>query len=87
MEFLGDAQNQCLGYGPLTLKEGQFVALPGHSEIQSKVTVDRFLTEFSHVFLYFCLTDCPKSVGWEKNQKQKMLPRMVNLSSTMDPVR
>lgn len=26
-------------------------------------------------------------VGWEKNQREKMGPRMVNLSSTMDPVK
>eukprot|EP00794_Sanderia_malayensis_P006895 gene6895-7673_t len=31
--------------------------------------------------------ESPKVVGWEKNQKQKMIPRMVNLSSSMDPVK
>ncbi|XP_070559698.1 ubiquitin-like modifier-activating enzyme ATG7 [Ptychodera flava] len=31
--------------------------------------------------------ECPKSVGWEKNQRQKLGPRMVNLSSSMDPTR
>ncbi|XP_066553921.1 ubiquitin-like modifier-activating enzyme ATG7 [Amia ocellicauda] len=30
---------------------------------------------------------CPKSVGWEKNQKGAMAPRMVNLSECMDPKR
>ncbi|XP_036387035.1 ubiquitin-like modifier-activating enzyme ATG7 isoform X1 [Megalops cyprinoides] len=30
---------------------------------------------------------CPKSVGWEKNQKGTMGPRMVNLSECMDPKR
>ncbi|KAG9353036.1 hypothetical protein JZ751_017612, partial [Albula glossodonta] len=30
---------------------------------------------------------CPKSVGWEKNQKGAMGPRMVNLSECMDPKR
>ncbi|ESO95826.1 hypothetical protein LOTGIDRAFT_116619 [Lottia gigantea] len=30
---------------------------------------------------------CPKCVGWEKNEKQKLGPRMVNLSATMDPSR
>ncbi|KAK6176592.1 hypothetical protein SNE40_014847 [Patella caerulea] len=30
---------------------------------------------------------CPKCVGWEKNERQKLGPRMVNLSSTMDPTR
>uniref|UniRef100_A0A8C9C5E9 Ubiquitin-like modifier-activating enzyme ATG7 n=1 Tax=Phocoena sinus TaxID=42100 RepID=A0A8C9C5E9_PHOSS len=29
--------------------------------------------------------DCPKAVGWEKNQKGGMGPRMVNLSECMDP--
>ncbi|XP_069062758.1 ubiquitin-like modifier-activating enzyme ATG7 [Pleurodeles waltl] len=32
-------------------------------------------------------SDCPKSVGWEKNQKGGMGPRMVNLSDCMDPKR
>ncbi|MGH0172619.1 UNVERIFIED_CONTAM: hypothetical protein FKN15_002950, partial [Acipenser sinensis] len=32
-------------------------------------------------------SDCPKSVGWEKNQKGSMGPRMVNLSECMDPKR
>ncbi|XP_075039277.1 ubiquitin-like modifier-activating enzyme ATG7 [Mixophyes fleayi] len=30
---------------------------------------------------------CPKAVGWEKNQKGGMGPRMVNLSECMDPKR
>uniref|UniRef100_A0A674NUB0 Ubiquitin-like modifier-activating enzyme ATG7 n=1 Tax=Takifugu rubripes TaxID=31033 RepID=A0A674NUB0_TAKRU len=30
---------------------------------------------------------CPKSVGWEKNSKGAMGPRMVNLSECMDPKR
>ncbi|KAJ7316786.1 hypothetical protein JRQ81_002948 [Phrynocephalus forsythii] len=30
---------------------------------------------------------CPKAVGWEKNQKGSMGPRMVNLSECMDPKR
>ncbi|KAK1901324.1 Ubiquitin-like modifier-activating enzyme ATG7 [Dissostichus eleginoides] len=30
---------------------------------------------------------CPKSVGWEKNPKGAMGPRMVNLSECMDPKR
>ncbi|KAK3794160.1 hypothetical protein RRG08_062404 [Elysia crispata] len=29
----------------------------------------------------------PDCVGWEKNERQKMGPRMVNLSSCMDPTR
>ncbi|KAM9325430.1 ubiquitin-like modifier-activating enzyme ATG7 [Gastrophryne carolinensis] len=31
--------------------------------------------------------DCPKAVGWEKNQKGGMGPRMVDLSECMDPKR
>ncbi|KAG8516882.1 Ubiquitin-like modifier-activating enzyme ATG7 [Galemys pyrenaicus] len=31
--------------------------------------------------------DCPKAVGWERNQKGGMGPRMVNLSECMDPKR
>lgn len=26
-------------------------------------------------------------VGWEKNEKGRLLPRLANLSNTMDPVR
>lgn len=33
------------------------------------------------------LLECPKCVGWEKNERQKLGPRLVNLSSSMDPVR
>lgn len=33
------------------------------------------------------LTECPKCVGWEKNERQKLGPRFVNLSNSMDPVR
>ncbi|XP_067907949.1 ubiquitin-like modifier-activating enzyme ATG7 isoform X4 [Heterodontus francisci] len=33
------------------------------------------------------VTDCPKCVGWEKNQKGSLGPRMVNLSECMDPKR
>uniref|UniRef100_A0A8C6KSA1 Ubiquitin-like modifier-activating enzyme ATG7 n=1 Tax=Nothobranchius furzeri TaxID=105023 RepID=A0A8C6KSA1_NOTFU len=33
------------------------------------------------------LSMCPKSVGWEKNPKGAMGPRMVNLSECMDPKR
>ena len=29
----------------------------------------------------------PKSIGWEKNAKNKLTPRKVDLSSSMDPVR
>uniref|UniRef100_A0A8C7E6W1 Ubiquitin-like modifier-activating enzyme ATG7 n=1 Tax=Naja naja TaxID=35670 RepID=A0A8C7E6W1_NAJNA len=32
-------------------------------------------------------SDCPKAVGWEKNPKGCMGPRMVNLSECMDPKR
>ncbi|XP_061186447.1 ubiquitin-like modifier-activating enzyme ATG7 [Saccostrea echinata] len=33
------------------------------------------------------ITECPKCVGWEKNEKQKLAPRFVNLSASMDPTR
>ncbi|XP_065175766.1 ubiquitin-like modifier-activating enzyme ATG7 [Sycon ciliatum] len=32
-------------------------------------------------------TECPKVVGWEKNERGKLGPRMVNLSTSMDPAR
>lgn len=31
--------------------------------------------------------ESPKCVGWEKNKSQKLAPRMVDLSATMDPKR
>nr|QDA69641.1 ubiquitin-like modifier-activating protein ATG7 [Crassostrea gigas] len=33
------------------------------------------------------VSECPKCVGWEKNEKQKLAPRFVNLSASMDPTR
>ncbi|KAL4226515.1 Autophagy protein 7 [Mactra antiquata] len=33
------------------------------------------------------IQDIPKCVGWEKNERQKLGPRFVNLSSSMDPSR
>ncbi|GFS23194.1 ubiquitin-like modifier-activating enzyme ATG7 [Elysia marginata] len=33
------------------------------------------------------LAGTPECVGWEKNERQKMGPRMVNLISSMDPTR
>ncbi|KAJ1848720.1 Autophagy protein 7 [Coemansia sp. RSA 2708] len=33
------------------------------------------------------LTSSCQVSGWERNEKQKLVPRIVNLSSTMDPVR
>lgn len=32
-------------------------------------------------------SDCIKTVGWEKNEKQKLLPRMVDMSAMLDPQR
>lgn len=32
-------------------------------------------------------TECPTFVGWEKNERNKMGPRMVNLSHSMDPTK
>ena len=29
----------------------------------------------------------PKCIGWERNEKNKLMPKVVNLSSSMDPVR
>lgn len=33
------------------------------------------------------ILEIPKCVGWEKNKQQKLVPRMVDLSATMDPER
>ena len=49
-----------------------------------------------HKFSALCIRMCmcviviaasPKSVGWEKNAKNKLIPRKVDLSSSMDPVK
>jgi ubiquitin-like modifier-activating enzyme ATG7 len=32
-------------------------------------------------------SECPACVGWEKNEKQKLGPRIVDLSASMDPQR
>ena len=34
-----------------------------------------------------CSSVLPRVAGWEKNSKNKALAKMVNLSSSMDPVR
>ena len=39
-----------------------------------------------NVICYFFIA-CPKGVGWEKNPKGAMGPRMVNLSECMAPKR
>ena len=33
------------------------------------------------------LSEMPPCLGWEKNERGKMGPRMVNLSANMDPTR
>lgn len=49
------------------------------------------LSQRDRIFLihswFAFLIVCPKSVGWEKNPKGAMGPRMVNLSECMDPKR
>jgi len=40
-----------------------------------------------YTILLFLETSTPKFVGWEKNEKQKLGPRMVNLSASMDPAK
>lgn len=37
--------------------------------------------------IFSTVSECPKCLGWEKNERQKLGPRMVNLSSSMDPAR
>ncbi|XP_064161432.1 ubiquitin-like modifier-activating enzyme ATG7 isoform X1 [Anguilla rostrata] len=55
--------------------------LQGKRSIQHSIIFQIKLPELS------LNTGCPKSVGWEKNQKGAMGPRMVNLSECMDPKR
>lgn len=33
------------------------------------------------------MKECPKVIGWEKNERRKLGPRMVNLSLSMDPAK
>lgn len=42
---------------------------------------------FLETFCFVSFVECPKCVGWEKNEKQKLAPRFVNLSASMDPTR
>ncbi|KAG7493537.1 hypothetical protein JOB18_011245 [Solea senegalensis] len=55
--------------------------LQGSRSIQHSVMIQVKLPELSNNLA------CPKSVGWEKNPKGAMGPRMVNLSECMDPKR
>ncbi|XP_061076484.1 ubiquitin-like modifier-activating enzyme ATG7 isoform X2 [Conger conger] len=55
--------------------------LQGKRSVQHSIVFQIKLPELS------LSTGCPKSVGWEKNQKAAMGPRMVNLSECMDPKR
>lgn len=42
---------------------------------------------WEETFCFVLFVECPKCVGWEKNEKQKLAPRFVNLSASMDPTR
>uniref|UniRef100_A0A672GDX8 Ubiquitin-like modifier-activating enzyme ATG7 n=1 Tax=Salarias fasciatus TaxID=181472 RepID=A0A672GDX8_SALFA len=55
--------------------------MQGSRSIQHSVTFQVKLPELPNSSV------CPKSVGWEKNPKGVMGPRMVNLSECMDPKR
>ncbi|CAL8355647.1 unnamed protein product [Gadus morhua 'NCC'] len=55
--------------------------LQGSRSIQHSIIFQVQLPEVPHNSV------CPKSVGWEKNAKNAMSPRMVNLSECMDPKR
>uniref|UniRef100_A0A8C4GKU8 Ubiquitin-like modifier-activating enzyme ATG7 n=1 Tax=Dicentrarchus labrax TaxID=13489 RepID=A0A8C4GKU8_DICLA len=55
--------------------------LQGSRTIQHSLIFQIKLPELPHN------SACPKSVGWEKNPKGAMGPRMVNLSECMDPKR
>ena len=39
------------------------------------------------IHMIHLILGCPKCVGWERNRNQKLCPRMVDLSSTMDPAK
>eukprot|EP00111_Clytia_hemisphaerica_P010491 TCONS_00030654-protein len=54
----------------------------GRREIEHSVIIE--MSELPKLHLK---EDNISAIGWEKNQKDKMGPRMVNLSSTMDPTR
>ena len=45
------------------------------------------LCRASSILILSVYTVLPKVTGWEKDSKNKALPKMVNLSSSMDPVR
>ncbi|XP_057314332.1 ubiquitin-like modifier-activating enzyme ATG7 isoform X2 [Hydractinia symbiolongicarpus] len=54
----------------------------GRREIEHSLVI-----EFNEIPQIDLNEDETVAIGWEKNQRDKMGPRMVNLSSTMDPVK
>ncbi|XP_048589393.1 ubiquitin-like modifier-activating enzyme ATG7 [Nematostella vectensis] len=50
----------------------------GRREIDHSIVLDVTLPVINE-------NECPKYIGWEKNKKQKLGPRSVDLSATMDP--
>lgn len=68
---LGEAELVCFRY------KSKF----GSHDINSSLVLKIKLTNVKEI------KDCPKCVGWEKNERQKLGPRMVNLSSSMDPTK
>ena len=69
----------------------------GHSLFYEKVDLPNFVvaspnsmwSTYSAAIRYVCgsFLASPKSVGWEKNTKDKLSHRKVDLSSSMDPVK
>lgn len=53
----------------------------GHRDITHSLTFTVHLTSIASI------TECPKVIGWERNEKNKLSPRMVNMSASMDPVK
>lgn len=44
-----------------------------------------YYKKFQRIHSFLMHTECPRAVGWEKNERHKLGARMVDLSATMDP--
>ncbi|KAH0519693.1 Ubiquitin-like modifier-activating enzyme ATG7 [Microtus ochrogaster] len=78
----------CLSFARTpTSSSDTWLAKASHSWNSSDVRSDKASVVGRKLHWTLAKADCPKAVGWEKNQKGGMGPRMVNLSGCMDPKR
>ncbi|XP_014676491.1 PREDICTED: ubiquitin-like modifier-activating enzyme ATG7 [Priapulus caudatus] len=59
----------------------------GRRECSHSLVLRVRLSQSDPPTVFHVTTACPRAVGWEKNEAQRLVPRMVDLSSSMDPSR